>query len=129
MALNDRGLLIRGASGSGKSTLALDLIALGATLVSDDRVMVSLRDGAPWMTAPQSLSGLIEARGIGILRAPACSGAAIAAVVDMDATETDRLPPFRKTALLGVDLPLLHNTARASFAVGVMHYLRYGRKA
>lgn len=128
VALNGCGVLIRGASGSGKSTLALDLIARGAALVADDRVIVSLRDGALWMRAPETLFGLIEARGIGILRAPPCPGATVAAVIDMDVVETDRLPPFRNTVLLGVDLPLLHNTARASFAAGVLHYLQFGRE-
>ena len=36
-----RGVLILGPSGAGKSTLALRLMALGATLVADDRVEVS----------------------------------------------------------------------------------------
>ena len=48
VAVAGRGLLIRGASGSGKSGLALEMMARGAQLVSDDRVIVSDRDDGLW---------------------------------------------------------------------------------
>ena len=57
-----RGLLIRGASGSGKSGLALEMMARGATLVADDRVIVSLRDNTLWLAPPAPLTGMIEAQ-------------------------------------------------------------------
>lgn len=40
VALDGRGLLILGPSGSGKSALALELMALGADLVADDRTEI-----------------------------------------------------------------------------------------
>jgi len=40
VALNGRGLSLAGFSGAGKSTLALHLMSLGATFVSNDRVIV-----------------------------------------------------------------------------------------
>ena len=40
VSLGGRGVLILGRSGAGKSGLALRLIALGAQLVSDDRVVL-----------------------------------------------------------------------------------------
>ncbi len=43
VAVDGRGCLITGASASGKSTLALEMIALGAELVADDRVDVRRR--------------------------------------------------------------------------------------
>ena len=93
VAVGARGLLITGASGSGKSTLALQLIALGATLVADDRVIVTpTAEGAVRLSAPTATKGLIEARGLGLLRTDVTS-AYVAAVVTLDETETRRLPP------------------------------------
>lgn len=55
VALGPRGLLILGAAGAGKTTLALALVALGAELVADDRVLVSPQPGstAAAMSAPE----------------------------------------------------------------------------
>jgi hypothetical protein len=52
---------------------------------------------------PPGLPPLIEARGIGLLHAPLCAQARVVLVVDMGQTETDRLPPQRRT-LLGLQL-------------------------
>jgi serine kinase of HPr protein (carbohydrate metabolism regulator) len=66
------GLLITGASGAGKSLLALDLMSGGgphgpARLVADDQVELSVRGEHLWARAPDTLSGLIELRGRGII--------------------------------------------------------------
>ncbi|MEO1532556.1 MAG: serine kinase, partial [Pseudomonadota bacterium] len=45
VALGERGLLILGPSGAGKTRLALELVALGAELVADDRVIVEAHEG------------------------------------------------------------------------------------
>ena len=39
--IDGRGILILGESGSGKSTLAIQLIALGASLVADDKTLMT----------------------------------------------------------------------------------------
>ena len=57
VALDRRAVLLRGASGCGKSALALQLMALGATLVADDRVILRLRDGALAASCPASIRG------------------------------------------------------------------------
>jgi len=44
VAVNGRGVMIRGASGSGKSALALQMIAMGAELVSDDRTSLIVHE-------------------------------------------------------------------------------------
>lgn len=62
------GVMLRGASGSGKSDLALRLIDRGARLVADDVTLVSARGGRAWATGLARGRGLIEARGVGILR-------------------------------------------------------------
>lgn len=66
VAWNGEGVLISGPSGSGKSELALRLMDAGFDLVADDRVML---DGTI-ASAPERLAGLIEVRGVGILRTP-----------------------------------------------------------
>ena len=62
-----RGLLILGPSGSGKSRLALKMIALGANLVSDDRVWLNKIGTGFELQAPEQIRGRIEARGLGLL--------------------------------------------------------------
>jgi hypothetical protein len=123
-----RGLLIQGASGSGKSSLALALMALGAQLIADDRVVLR-REGAHLRAAaPEAIRGLIEARGLGLLNAEPGPPALVAALVDMDRVETARLPVPRRTELLGVNLPLLHKSETTHFPAALVQYLKGGRK-
>lgn len=122
-----RGVLITGASGSGKSALALALMALGARLVADDRVVLHARNGALIATCPAPLAGLIEARGVGLLRAEALPEARIALVVDLDRHETDRLPHPRQEAVAGVSLPCLHKVDGPYFPAAILQYLKAGR--
>ena len=128
VALNGRGALITGPSGSGKSSLALELIAMGARLVADDGVLLSrAADGSVLARSPASIRGLIEARGVGVLRAEPLDEAPIALVIDLSQVETERLPPERTTTLLGVTLPLLHKVASPHFSVAIRQYLAEGR--
>ncbi|GBQ35381.1 HPr kinase/phosphorylase [Komagataeibacter saccharivorans] len=63
-ARRGQGILLTGPSGAGKSDLLLRLVDAGYDLVADDRVC--LHDG--WASAPPKLAGLLEVRGIGIIR-------------------------------------------------------------
>lgn len=116
IAIDGKGVLLRGPSGSGKSDLALRLIDAGASLVADDGVDLR-RDGAAVIAgfpaaAPQSLRGRIELRGIGIAPAPHVAEAPLVLVIDLvppDAVE--RLPEPAAVELAGVTLPLLRLTA------------------
>jgi len=140
VALDDAtGLLILGPSGSGKSTLALELMALGAVLVSDDRTILR-RDGqhdaghAPQpqtltATAPDTISGMIEARGVGLLRAEPLPAATLRGVVDLSQVETDRLPLRREKALIGVSIPLFYRVDGPQFAPALIQWLKGGRCA
>lgn len=133
VALDGAGVLILGASGRGKSGLALQMMALGAGLVADDRTVLQVVAGpdSPQLVAdaPDALRGRIEARGVGILHAEACSPCKIALIVDLDSPETDRLPPMRQMVLLGVTLPLLHMVDTVSFPAAILQYLKHGRFA
>lgn len=122
-------VLIRGPAGAGKSALALALIALGARLVADDRTRLR-RDGARVMArAPEAIAGLIEARGVGLLRASPAGEAALALLVDLGRRETERLPPPRRADVLGVALPLLHDAGSPYFPAAIRQYLAGGGRA
>ncbi len=83
-APEDAGLLLLGESGAGKSDLALRLIERGAMLVADDQVVLSVRSGRLIGRAPENLAGLIEVRGVGIVRVPHVSEAAICLAIALD---------------------------------------------
>lgn len=129
VALGPRGLLILGGSGSGKSALGLELMAYGAALVADDRTRVTLQDGALWADCPPAIRGRIEARGIGILAADTVPGAAVAAAVDLDRDEAERLPPERTIAFLGREIPLILRAPGLSLAPALLQYLKGSRCA
>ncbi|HHY02835.1 MAG TPA: serine kinase, partial [Paracoccus sp.] len=82
VAIEGRGLLILGPSGAGKSSLALALMAQGALLVADDRVLLDASEGQLIAACPAPLLGRIEARGVGILAAPPAGPVPLAQVVD-----------------------------------------------
>lgn len=130
VAMDGRGLLIAGASGSGKSTLALALIGLGAVLVSDDVTQLDPVEGGVRLSCPNAdLRGVIEARGVGLLRVPASDSALLTLVVDLDAVETERLPPRRNVSLLGCVIDLVYANQSPTFPVALMLQLRHGRYA
>lgn len=128
VAVGASAILITGASGSGKSTLALQLIGLGAALVADDRVEVRVAPGGGLrLSAPAPIRGLIEARGLGLLRAVPVRAMA-RAVVDLDGTETDRLPAPRETVIAGVRLPLIAKVESPAFPAMLLLYLQGERQ-
>lgn len=106
--VSDIGVLLRGASGSGKSDVALRLIDGGARLIADDRVELRMDQGRLMATAPAALAGLLEVRGVGILRVPAAGEAEVGLVVDLVAPETvERLPDPGHAPLLDTAVPRL----------------------
>ena len=67
VASDGHAVLISGPSGSGKSDLALRLLDRGFTLVSDDRTIVR-KDGSRLIaSAPDTIKGKLEIRGVGIV--------------------------------------------------------------
>ena len=125
--LNGHGVLILGASGSGKSALSLELMALGARLVADDRTEVRADGDDVYATCPASIRGMIEARGVGLLRAETTAASKIALVIDLDVPETERLPEQHTITIDDVALPLLRKIAAPHFPAAILQYLRAGR--
>ena len=118
-------LLLLGPSASGKSRLALEMIALGAVLVADDRTALSRDAGGRLLAAPVApLEGRIEVRGLGLLDLPHLPEAPILAVCDLSATELRRLPPRREVRLLGAPAPLIY--AKEMPAAALLAFLRTG---
>ncbi|NDW46271.1 HPr kinase/phosphorylase [Ruegeria sp. PrR005] len=127
VALSGRALLIVGASGSGKSALALDLMAFGAGLVSDDRVALRRTASCVIADTVPAISGLVEARGLGLLHAPVHGPASVAWVLDLDQEEPQRLPPFREIRLLGHSVPLLLRPRIPHLGPSLAQLLKSGR--
>jgi HPr kinase/phosphorylase len=112
--VGNRAVLIRGPSGAGKSRLAFDLILAGrsgqipqAVLVGDDRVRLDASGGQLVVRPARELAGLIEIRGLGIRRCDFAEDAIVGLVVDLSATDAERLPPPEAllTRICGITLP------------------------
>jgi HPr kinase/phosphorylase len=102
------GVLLLGPSGSGKSDLALRLLSRGFILVADDRVVIERGLARP---APR-LAGLLEVRGLGIVRLAHATEARLVLAVELNSSP--RLPEPRRHASLG--LPLVAVEAFAASA-------------
>jgi HPr kinase/phosphorylase len=88
-------VLVLGPPGSGKSDLALRLLSHGFDLVADDQVDVA--DGIA--SSPAEIAGLLEVRGVGVVRLPYQIRAHLALIVELDG-RSDRLPiPHRHPEL------------------------------
>lgn len=95
-----QGVLLRGASGAGKSDLALRLIDVGGALIADDYVSLVLENGQLTAMPSATTRGLIEVRGIGLVKMPFCEKAIISTCVDLDpATPEERMPESQMTFL------------------------------
>lgn len=131
MALEGRddGVLIIGPSGSGKSSLALMMLGFGARLVADDNTLITLQAGSLRASPVARTAGLIEARGVGILRGARPQPAILRACVDLGQSESERLPPARQYNLLGCELPLVLGPASPHLAAALIQLLRYARHA
>ena len=103
VAFGDIGLLLRGPPGAGKSDLALRLIEGGARLVADDRVVLRRAGDAIAASAPPGIAGMLEIRGVGIVRMPFCASARLALVADLvEPPSLERLPHTVWCEYLGV---------------------------
>lgn len=118
VVLGDRGIVITGPSGAGKTQLALALTchaeAAGSfgRLVADDQLFLSNHGGRLVAHAPDTIAGLVEARGVGPVRIAFERKAPVDLVVRLVARDAaERLPEPKMETLLGCELPLLELAA------------------
>lgn len=117
VAVGGAAVLIRGPSGAGKSDLALRMLALRPgplvahqpLLVADDRVIAAPRSAGVIVSCPDVLQGLLEVRGLGIVRVEAAPATLLALVVDLvPPSAIERLPEGGRAALIcGRSIPCI----------------------
>jgi HPr kinase/phosphorylase len=102
-------VLMVGPPGCGKSDLVLRLLSRGFELVADDQVTIT--DGIA--SGPAELAGLLEVRGLGIVRLPYRAQARLVLVVELEG-RAERMPlPDRHPDL---DVPVVRVDAAAASA-------------
>ena len=127
IAIDGDAILLRGPSGAGKSDLALRLIDGGARLVADDQALLRRADNQVFVRAPAEIAGLIEVRGVGILRVDLINEAPIALVADLvPSTQIERIPDNRFEKVLGLAVPLI---TLAPFEASAPAKLRFAWRA
>jgi serine kinase of HPr protein (carbohydrate metabolism regulator) len=106
IALGGEGILLRGPSGAGKSDFALRLIDQGARLVADDQTELRRNGDGISMSAPATIAGQMEVRGLGIVSVPSVASAPLRLVVDLvPSVEIERMPLPRQCSFLGCTVP------------------------
>ena len=119
-----RGALIEGPSGAGKSDLALRALDQGFRLVADDRVLAWTDGGRLYGRAPETLRGLMEVRGVEVVRVEPVAFCEIVLLARLQVPE--RIPDFTTEAILGAPVPLL---AVAAFETSAPAKLRRAMEA
>jgi HPr kinase/phosphorylase len=103
------GILIRGPSGSGKSDLALRLIDDGAGLIADDQVVIKAVQQELYLSPPDSLSGLIEVRGVGVIKIEYVRDIRLCLIIELDpSNEIQRIPVIKEELIKNIPVPVIN---------------------
>ncbi|MCQ2735146.1 MAG: HPr kinase/phosphatase C-terminal domain-containing protein [Alphaproteobacteria bacterium] len=113
------GVLLTGKSGVGKSDLALRLIEnKNAILVADDMVRLAIRENKIYGSAPDNIKGLLEVRGVGIMKYKYKNENCVDLIVNLreDVSQIDRMPKKQRQNILGVEIVQIDLYAKESSA-------------
>jgi serine kinase of HPr protein (carbohydrate metabolism regulator) len=128
IVLGETGVLLRGPSGAGKSVLALCLLdrwqvrGLPAFLVADDRVEITPANGHLLLHTPDTIAGLIELRGRGIVQRPFRDGVQLGLIVDL-VPELIRMPGAEALRTELLEVTLARAPVPDSRTIGVEHQM------
>jgi serine kinase of HPr protein (carbohydrate metabolism regulator) len=106
VSIDGNAVLITGRSGSGKSDLTLRLLDRGATLISDDYTIVTRAHGQLTASAPETIAGKIEVRGVGLVNWTCGSPAPVVLMVVLDAPVPRMPDEVTKRTIAGVEVPV-----------------------
>ena len=107
VAIDGRAVLLGGRPGMGKSDLAFRLIDRGALLISDDYTIVRRVKGVALASAPATIIGKIELRGVGIVELETAQEVPVALLVDLDERPERQPEPGETRLVAGVAIPVL----------------------
>ena len=118
IAFGEEAVLFRGPSGSGKSDLALRCIEKGADLISDDQTILCRKNKKIIASAPRTIAGKLEVRGLGILDFPYREDAPLVLVLDLiNEGAVARLPKIDFVDYFDIKIPNLRILSFESSAV------------
>jgi HPr kinase/phosphorylase len=112
-ARNGSGVLLLGPPGAGKSDLLLRLLDRGFALVADDWVQI---DADGMASPPAALAGLLEVRGLGIVRLPYVAPVRLRLAVLLTGGPVPRMPELAETHAYGVPQISLDPTGASAAA-------------
>ncbi|WP_295630903.1 HPr kinase/phosphorylase [Novosphingobium sp.] len=107
VAIDGRAVLIEGPPGAGKSSLALALIDRGATLVSDDGVLLTVTGGRVHAHPHPRIAGLLEVRNLGLVSMPTVADVPVALVLALDHAAERYVESAEGVTRAGCRIPLL----------------------